>query len=157
MKALAITDHGCMFGVVNFYKEAIKRDIKPIIGCEVYVAKRTMADRDPRLDSEQYHLVLLARNNTGYKNLMKIVSTGYLEGFYYKPRVDLSVLRKYSEGIICLSGCIAGEIQQRLLEGNYQRAKETALEYRDIFGEENFYLEIQDHGMEEQKKIILTW
>jgi DNA polymerase-3 subunit alpha len=153
MKALAITDHGCMFGVVNFYKEAIKRDIKPIIGCEVYVAKRTMADRDPRLDSEQYHLVLLARNNTGYKNLMKIVSTGYLEGFYYKPRVDLSVLRKYSEGIICLSGCIAGEIQQRLLEGNYQRAKETALEYRDIFGEENFYLEIQDHGMEEQKKI----
>ena len=153
MKALAITDHGCMFGVVNFYKEAIKRDIKPIIGCEVYVAKRTMADRDPRLDSDQYHLVLLARNNTGYKNLMKIVSTGYLEGFYYKPRVDLSVLKEYSEGIICLSGCIAGEIQQRLLEGNYQRAKETALEYRDIFGEGNFYLEIQDHGMEEQKKV----
>jgi len=153
MKALAITDHGCMFGVVNFYKEAIKRDIKPIIGCEVYVAKRTMADRDPRLDSDQYHLVLLAKNNTGYKNLMKIVSTGYLEGFYYKPRVDLSVLKEYSEGIICLSGCIAGEIQQRLLEGNYQRAKETALEYRDIFGEGNFYLEIQDHGMEEQKKV----
>ncbi|HOO12131.1 MAG TPA: DNA polymerase III subunit alpha, partial [Bacillota bacterium] len=153
MKALAITDHGCMFGVVNFYKEAIKRGIKPIIGCEVYVARRTMADRDPRLDSDQYHLVLLAKDNTGYKNLMKIVSAGYLEGFYYKPRVDLSVLRKYSEGIVCLSGCIAGEIQQRLLEGNYQRAKETALVYRDIFGEENFYLEIQDHGMEEQKKI----
>ncbi|HOC08221.1 MAG TPA: DNA polymerase III subunit alpha, partial [Bacillota bacterium] len=153
MKALAITDHGCMFGVVNFYKEAIKRDIKPIIGCEVYVAKRTMADRDPRLDSDQYHLVLLAKNNTGYKNLMKIVSTGYLEGFYYKPRVDLNVLKEYSEGIICLSGCIAGEIQQRLLEGNYQRAKEIALEYRDIFGEGNFYLEIQDHGMGEQKKV----
>ena len=103
MDALAITDHGCMFGAVNFYKEAIKRDIKPIIGCEVYIAMRTMADKDPRLDSDQYHLVLLAENNTGYKNLMKIVSAGYLEGFYYKPRVDVNVLERYSEGLICLS------------------------------------------------------
>ena len=103
MDALAITDHGCMFGAVNFYKEAIKRDIKPIIGCEVYIAMRTMADKDPRLDSDQYHLVLLAENNTGYKNLMKIVSAGYLEGFYYKPRVDGNVLERYSEGLICLS------------------------------------------------------
>lgn len=154
MGALAITDHGCMFGAVNFYKEAIKRDIKPIIGCEVYIAMRTMADKDPRLDSDQYHLVLLAENNTGYKNLMKIVSAGYLEGFYYKPRVDVNVLERYSEGLICLSGCIAGEIQKRLLEGNYQRAKETALMYRDIFGRDNFYLEIQNQGMEEQKRII---
>jgi len=153
MKALAITDHGCMFGAVNFYKEAVKRNIKPIIGCEVYVAMRTMADRDPRLDSDQYHLVLLAKNNTGYRNLMKIVSRGYLDGFYYKPRIDLSVLKELSEGIICLSGCIAGETQQRLLEGNYKKAKETALLHRDLFGEGNYYLEIQNQGIEEQKRI----
>lgn len=154
MKALAITDHGSMFGVVNFYKQAVKRNIKPIIGCEIYVAMRTIADRDPRLDSDQYHLVLLAKNNTGYKNLMKIVSTGYLDGFYYKPRVDITVLSKYAEGLICLSGCIGGETQQRLLEGNYEKARDTALLYRDIFGQGNYYLEIQDQGLEEQKKII---
>ncbi|MDD2573558.1 MAG: DNA polymerase III subunit alpha [Firmicutes bacterium] len=154
MDALAITDHGCMFGAVNFYKEAVRRGIKPILGCEVYIAMRTMADKDPRLDSDQYHLVLLAENNTGYRNLMKIVSAGYLEGFYYKPRVDTGVLKKYAEGLICLSGCIAGEIQQRLLEGNYKRAKETALMYMDIFGRDNFYLEIQNQGIEEEKRII---
>jgi DNA polymerase-3 subunit alpha len=153
MEALAITDHGSMFGAVNFYKEAVKRGIKPLIGCEVYVAMRTMSDREPKLDSDQYHLVLLAKNNTGYRNLMKIVSRGYLDGFYYKPRIDVSVLKELSEGIICLSGCIAGETQQRLLEGNYQKAKETALLYLDIFGEGNYYLEIQNQGIEEQKKI----
>ncbi|MBA1334212.1 MAG: DNA polymerase III alpha subunit [Firmicutes bacterium] len=153
MSALAITDHGSMFGAVNFYKEALKRNIKPIIGCEIYVATRTMMDRDPKLDADQYHLVLLVKNTQGYKNLMKIVSRGYLEGFYYKPRVDLSVLRQYSEGLICLSGCIAGEVQQNLLTGNYSRAKQVALEYKGVFGEGNYYLEIQNQGMEEQKRI----
>lgn len=153
MKAMAITDHGCMFGAVNFYKEAVKRNIKPIIGCEVYIATRTMKDRDPRLDADQYHLILLAKDNTGYKNLMKIVSRGYLEGFYYKPRVDMSVLERYSEGLICLSGCIGGEVSQALLNGDYIRAKEIALKYREVFGEGNYYLEIQDQGLEDQKKI----
>jgi DNA polymerase-3 subunit alpha len=153
MEALAITDHGSMFGTVNFYKEALKRNIKPIIGCEVYVATRTMKDRDPKLDSDQYHLVLLAKNNDGYRNLMKIVSRGYLDGFYYKPRVDLSVLRKYSDGLICLSGCIAGEVQQHLISGRYERAREVAVEYRQIFGQGNYYLEIQDQGLDEQKRI----
>ncbi len=154
MDALAITDHGNMFGVINFYKEAKKRGIKPIIGCEIYMAMRKMSDKDPRLDADQYHLVLLAENNTGYKNLMRIVSTGYLEGFYYKPRVDVDVLRKHAEGLICLSGCIAGEIQQRLLKGDYTGAKKTAVIYKDIFGTGNFYLEIQNQGMEEERQIM---
>lgn len=153
MDALAITDHGSMFGAINFYKEAVKRNIKPIIGCEVYVATRTMKDRDPKLDSDQYHLVLLAKDSPGYKNLMKIVSRGYLEGFYYKPRIDISVLEKYSEGLICLSGCIAGEVQQCLLAGDYAQAKEAALKYQSVFGKGNYYLEIQDQGLEEQNKI----
>ncbi len=153
MEALAMTDHGNMFGAVNFYKAAKKRGIKPIIGCEVYMATRTMADKVPRLDSDQYHLILLAENNTGYKNLMRIVSIGYLEGFYYRPRIDVGVLNKHSEGLICLSGCIAGEIPQRLLKGDYAGAKKTALMYRDIFGEEGFYLEVQNQGMEEEQRI----
>lgn len=150
MQSVAITDHGVMYGVVDFYKQALKYGIKPIIGCEVYVATRGMEDRDPKYDSDQYHLVLLAKNDTGYKNLIDIVSQGFIKGFYYKPRVDLNVLKKHAEGIIALSACLAGSIQQRILNGNYEKAKAEALKYLDIFGEDNFYLELQDHGIREQ-------
>lgn len=150
MKSIAITDHGVMYGVVDFYKQALKYGIKPIIGCEVYVATRGMEDRNPKYDSDQYHLVLLAKNDTGYKNLMFLVSQGFIKGFYYKPRVDVNILRKHSEGLIALSGCLAGAVQQHILNGNYEKAKAEALNYRDIFGESNFYLELQDHGIREQ-------
>jgi DNA polymerase-3 subunit alpha len=150
MKSVAITDHGVMYGVVDFYKKAKSHGIKPIIGCEVYVAARTMKDRDPKYDSSQYHLVLLAKNQEGYNNLIKLVSMGFTEGFYYKPRVDIEVLKQHSEGLIALSACLAGEVASKLLNGNYEKAKEAALQYRDIFGEENFYLEVQDHGIQEQ-------
>ena len=149
MDSIAITDHGAMFGVIQFYKEAKKNGIKPILGSEVYVAMNKYTEKEPK-DKNQYHLVLLAENNTGYKNLMRIVSEAYVNGFYYKPRVDHDVLRKYKEGIICLSACLAGEVQQYLLQNNYSKAKEVALEYKNIFGEDNFYLELQDHGMTEQ-------
>ncbi|MDF2891851.1 MAG: polymerase subunit alpha [Clostridia bacterium] len=150
MKSVAITDHGVMYGVVDFYKKAKSYGIKPIIGCEVYVAPRAMKDRDPKYDSNQYHLVLLAKNEEGYNNLIKLVSMGFTEGFYYKPRVDIEVLKEYSEGLVALSACLAGEIPNLLLNGSYEKAKEAALRYRDIFGEENFYLEVQDHGIQEQ-------
>ncbi|QEK11589.1 DNA polymerase III subunit alpha [Crassaminicella thermophila] len=153
MKAIAITDHGSMFGVVDFYKEAKKQGVKPIIGCEVYTASRTMADKDPIKDKRLGHLVLLARNNTGYKNLMKIVSLGYIEGFYYKPRIDYSVLEKYSEGIIALSACLAGEVQQKILQNDYEGAKKEALRLKNIFGKDYFYLELQDHKIEEQRMV----
>ncbi|MCQ1531560.1 DNA polymerase III subunit alpha [Lutispora saccharofermentans] len=153
MKSIAITDHGVMYGVVDFYKQAKKYGIKPIIGCEVYVATRGMEDRDPKQDSDQYHLVLLAKDETGYKNLTNIVSLGFVKGFYYKPRVDMKVLRQYSEGIIAMSACLAGSVQQFILKGDYQRAKEEALAYLDIFGESDFYLELQDHGIREQALI----
>ncbi|NLM42774.1 MAG: DNA polymerase III subunit alpha [Clostridiales bacterium] len=153
MSYIAITDHGAMYGVVDFYKQAKKYGIKPIIGCEVYVATRSMEDRDPKYDSDQYHLVLLAENETGYRNLTYLVSQGFIKGFYYKPRVDLNLLKEYSEGIIALSGCLAGSVQQFILNGNYERAKEEALTYLDIFGPGNFYLEIQDHGIREQALI----
>jgi DNA polymerase-3 subunit alpha len=152
MDTIAITDHGAMFGVVDFYKKAVERGIKPILGCEIYVAINKYTEKEPK-DKNQYHLVLLAENNTGYKNLMKIVSEGYVNGFYYKPRVDHEILRKYSEGIIALSGCLAGEVQRYLLDGNYDKAKKVALEYNEIFGQDNFFLELQDHGLEEQKQI----
>lgn len=153
MDSLAITDHGVMFGVVDFWRECKKQGIKPIIGCEVYMASRTRHDKDPSLDKRQAHLILLAKNNTGYHNLVKIVSRGFTEGFYYKPRVDKEVLRQFSEGIICLSACLAGDIQQYLLKGDYNGAKEEALEYLDIFGEGNYYLELQDQGLEEEARI----
>ncbi|QXM06467.1 DNA polymerase III subunit alpha [Crassaminicella indica] len=153
MKAIAITDHGSMFGVIDFYKEAKKQGVKPIIGCEVYTAARSMLDKDPVKDKRQGHLVLLAKNNTGYKNLIKIVSLGYTDGFYYKPRIDTKVLEKYSEGIIALSACLAGDIQQKLLQNDYEGAKKEALRMKSIFGEGHFYLELQDHGLKEQKMV----
>ena len=152
MGAIAITDHGSMFGVIEFYKQAKKRDINPILGSEVYMAVNKYTEKEPK-DKNQYHLVLLAENNKGFENLMKIVSEGYVNGFYYKPRVDFSILEKYSEGIIALSACLAGEVQQHLLNGNYAKAKEIALKYNQIFGQGNFYLELQDHGLTEQQRV----
>ena len=153
MKNIAITDHGVMYGVVEFYKQAKAHGIKPIIGCEVYISPRSYLDKDPVKDKRQYHLILLAENQEGYKNLMKIVSEGFTKGFYYKPRVDKSILKKYSQGLICLSACIAGEIPSLILDGNYEKAKKTAVEYREIFGDNNYFLELQEHGIEEQKLI----
>jgi DNA polymerase-3 subunit alpha len=152
-KSAAITDHGVMYGVVEFYKAMKAYGIKPIIGCEVYMAKRTMADCEPRVDDDQYHLVLLAKDNRGYKNLMKLVSLGFTEGFYYKPRVDKKALREHSEGLVALSACLAGEIPTLLLNGEYEEAKLVALEYEEIFGKGNFFLEIQDHGITDQKRV----
>ena len=153
MNAIAITDHGSMFGVIDFYKKAIKKGIKPIIGCEVYTASRRMIDKEPNLDKYQGHLVLLAKDMTGYKNLMRLVSNSYIHGFYYKPRVDYMEIEKYSEGIIALSACLAGDVQQALLKGNYELAKERALNLNRIFGQHNFYLELQDHNLKEQKLV----
>ncbi|MBQ1715720.1 MAG: DNA polymerase III subunit alpha, partial [Firmicutes bacterium] len=153
MTSMAITDHGAMFGVVDFYKECKAQGIKPIIGCEVYTAPRTHLDKDPDLDKRQGHLILLAENETGYKNLIKIVSIGYIEGFYYKPRIDKDVLRAHSEGLICLSACLSGDVQKKLLLRDYEGAKNEAIAFRDIFGEGNFYLELQDHGLDGEKAI----
>ncbi|MBQ6019298.1 MAG: PHP domain-containing protein, partial [Clostridia bacterium] len=151
MKSLAITDHGVMFGVIDFYKAAHDAGIKPIIGCEVYVAPRTRFDKEHGPDSKRYHLILLAENQQGYKNLIRIVSDAWTEGFYTKPRIDRQLLEQYHEGIICLSACLAGEIPQALLDNNYEKAKETALWYDGVFGRGNYFLEIQDHGIEDQK------
>lgn len=149
MNAIALTDHGVMFGVVDFYKECKKNDVKPIIGCEIYVAPRTRFDKEPNIDNKYAHLILLAKNNEGYKNLAKIVSIGFTEGFYYKPRVDMETLEKYSENLICLSGCLAGSVNQAILKGDILRAKEIAKEYKRIF-KEDYYLEIQHNGLKEQ-------
>ncbi len=154
MTSLAITDHGVMFGVIDFYRECLKQGIRPIIGCEVYTAARTLFDKESDKDKHMGHLILLAENNTGYKNLMKIVSEGYRHGFYYKPRIDKDVLRRYSDGLIALSACLAGEIQHRLLNRDYAGAKKEALEMRGIFGENNFFLELQDQGLEEEMQIL---
>ncbi len=151
--AVAITDHGVMYGVIDFYKAALKAGVKPIIGCEVYVAPRKRTDKIKGVDSEYSHLVLLCENNTGYKNLIKMVSAGFIEGFYSKPRIDKELLLKHSEGIIALSACLAGEIPKLLLSGEYEKAKETALWYRSVFGENNYFLEIQNHGLKEQLQI----
>ena len=153
MQAIAITDHGCMFGAIDFYKKAKAAGIKPVIGCEVYTASRGLRDKDPNFDKRYGHLVLLAKNMTGYKNLIKLVSTSYVEGFYYKPRVDIEELKKHNEGIIALSACLAGDVSNNILNRNYDEAKRFALLYRDIFGEGNFYLEIQDHHLPEQKEV----
>ncbi|WP_148132847.1 DNA polymerase III subunit alpha [Candidatus Formimonas warabiya] len=155
MPAVAITDHGVMYGVIDFYKEAKKSGIKPVIGCEVYVAQRTRFDREPKKDDSPYHLVLLAETQEGYQNLSKLVSFGFLEGFYYKPRVDKELLRQYHKGLIALSACLAGEIPQYLIQDQYEKAKSLAGEYQDIFGRGNFYLELQQHGIEDQTKVNL--
>ena len=151
--ACAITDHGVMYGCVAFFDAAKAAGIKPIIGCEVYVATRTRFDKVNRIDGNN-HLVLLCKNETGYKNLIKMVSAGFTEGFYSKPRVDKELLEKYHEGLICLSACLAGEVPQAILAGDYERAKQTALYFRDLFGEGNYYLELQDHGLEEDSVVL---
>ena len=154
MDSAAITDHGVMYGVIDFYKEAKAAGINPILGCEVYVAPGSRFDREiGGGDDRYYHLVLLAENNKGYANLMKLVSKGFVEGFYYKPRVDMEILKQYSEGIIALSACLAGEVQRYLVRGLYQEAKEAALRYEKIFGKGNYFLELQDHGLPEQKQV----
>ncbi len=150
--AIAITDHGVMHGCIDFYKACKAEGIKPIIGCEVYVAPRTRFDKVHGLDNQRYHLVLLAKNYNGYKNLIKLVSAAWTEGFYTKPRIDHDILEEYHEDIICLSACLAGEIPQALLKGDYEGAKKTALWYKNLFGEGNYYMEIQDHGIEEQHR-----
>ena len=152
--AVAITDHGVMYGCVDFYKEAKNHGIKPIIGSEVYVAPRSRRDMVYRIDSTPYHLVLLCKNETGYKNLIKMISIANREGFYNKPRVDRELLEKYHEGLICLSACLAGEIPQALLNGDLRRAEEAAIYYRDLFGKDNYYIELQNHGIEEQIRIL---
>ncbi|MBO4725553.1 MAG: DNA polymerase III subunit alpha, partial [Firmicutes bacterium] len=154
MDSVAITDHGVMFGAIDFYKECRANGIRPILGCEVYTAARTMHDKDPEKDKRSGHLLLLAKNDTGYHNLMKIVSAGFTEGFYYKPRIDKEVLRAHSEGIIATSACLAGEVQHHLLNSDYEGAKREALELLEIFGEGNFYLELQDQGLEEEARIL---
>ena len=152
--AVAITDHGNMYGAVEFWNTARAEGIKPVIGCEVYVARRTRHDREPKLDSSPYHLILLCENNEGYRNLVKLVSIASTEGFYNKPRVDLELLKKYHGGLICLSACLAGEIPRLLTDGHYDEAKELALKYRDIFGSDNYFIEIQNHGIREELKIL---
>lgn len=154
MDSLAITDHGVMYGAIDFYRAALANGIKPIIGCEVYVAPGSRFDKEANAGEDRYyHLILLAENNKGYANLCKIVSKGFVDGFYYKPRVDYEVLREFHEGIICLSACLAGEVQRFLARGDYQAGKEAALRYLDIFGKDNYFLELQDHGIPEQKTV----
>ena len=152
-EAVAITDHGNMYGVIDFYRAAKAAGVKPIIGCEVYVAPRTRFDKEHAFDREAYHLVLLCENETGYRNLSYMVSRGYLDGFYNRPRVDMELLREHHEGIIALSACLAGRVPQALLHDQYEEAKKAALEYAEIFGPEHFYLELQDHGLEEQPRV----
>ena len=155
MDSVAITDHGVMYGVIDFYRAAKAAGIRPILGCEVYVAPGSRFDKEAGAgkDDRYYHLVLLAENDLGYHNLMKIVSRGFTEGYYYKPRVDLELLREYHEGLIALSACLAGEVQKNIQRGMYEEGKAAALRYQDIFGEGNFFLELQDHGMPEQRLV----
>ena len=154
MDSMAITDHGAMYGVIDFYRAAKAEGIKPIIGCEIYVTTGSRFDKEASQgDKRYYHLVLLAQNDTGYHNLMKIVSRGFTEGFYYKPRVDYEVLEEYKEGLIALSACLAGEVATYIRENNYEKAKNTALRLQDLFGKDNFFLELQDHGISEQRMV----
>ncbi len=152
--SVAITDHGVMYGAVDFYKVAKDKGVKPVIGCECYVAKRTRHDKVHGIDNERYHLVLLCENNKGYENLISMVSSAWTEGFYTKPRIDRQLLEKHHEGLIALSGCLAGEIPQLLMRGDYEKAKEVALWYRNLFGEDRYFIEIQNHGLREQLEII---
>jgi DNA polymerase-3 subunit alpha len=153
MTSLAITDHGVMYGIVDFYKACKKYGVKPIIGCEIYVAPGKRTEKGINKDDKNYHLVLLATNNEGYRNLVKIVSQAHIDGFYYKPRADKELLQKYNEGLIALSACLAGEIPDYLLQDNYQSAKQAAFDYLEIFGRDNFFLEIQNHGLNDQRVV----
>lgn len=153
--ALAITDHGVMYGVIDFYRECKKQGIKPIIGCEVYVAPRSRFDKTFELDKEYYHLILLCENQTGYQNLMKLVSLAFTDGFYNKPRVDFELLERYHEGLICLSACMSGEVPKRILTDDDNGALERALYYQQVFGKENYFIELQNHGIKEQEKLNL--
>ena len=154
MNSAAITDHGNMYGVVEFYKTAKAADINPVIGCEIYVAPNSRFDRETSHGEDRYyHLILLAENNTGYANLMKIVSIGFTEGYYYRPRVDFETLQKYHEGLICLSACLAGEVPRYIVRGFYEEAKGIAKKYQDCFGKDNYFLELQDHGIPDQKTV----
>jgi DNA polymerase-3 subunit alpha len=157
MPGIAITDHGAMYGVVDFYKEAKVRGLKPVIGCEVYVAPRGMHDRESRSDSNYSHLVLLAENQTGYQNLMALSSLGFTEGFYYKPRIDYEALAAHSEGLIGLSACLAGEIPRLLEQGRVKEATEAANRLNQILGQGSFYLELQDHGLAGQMEVNRGW
>ena len=152
--AIAVTDHGVMYGVIDFYRECKKQGIKPIIGCEVYVAPRSRFDKTHEYDRDYYHMVLLCENNTGYRNLMKLVSRGFTEGFYTKPRIDDELLEQYHEGLICLSACLAGEIPKLLMRNNYSAALERVRYYQDLFGKENYFIELQDHGIKAQREIL---
>src|SRR3989344_7365456 len=145
MSAIAITDHGNMYGTIKFYKECVLQGIKPIIGAEIYVAKRSRKDKEAGVDSDSNHLILLAKDIGGYKNLMKIISVAGLEGYYYKPRTDLELLKKYHEGLICLSSCVNGFVTEPLLRNQEKIAEERAIELSQIFGKDNFYLELQKH------------
>ena len=157
MDSIAITDHGAMYGVIDFYRAAKAEGIKPIIGCEIYVTTGSRFDKAASQgDKRYYHLVLLAENNTGYANLMKIVSRAFTEGYYYKPRVDYELLETYHEGIIALSACLAGEVQRNLARGMYEEGKKAALHYEQIFGKGNFFLELQDHGIPEQQTVNMA-
>ncbi len=154
MPAAAITDHGNLFGAVSFYETALKKGIKPIIGCEVYVARGSHTDRSATEGEKfNHHLVLLCENNVGYRNLVKLVSHGYLQGFYYKPRMDKELLSKHSEGLICLSACLSGEVCSNLAHDHYSAARQAAGDYRDIFGKDHFFVEIQDQGLEVEQRI----
>ena len=153
--AVALTDHGSMYGTVAFYTECVKNGIKPIIGCEVYVAPKSRFDRETDvLGNKANHLVLLCKNEIGYKNLIYMVSKGYTEGFYSKPRIDIELLKEHSEGLIALSACLAGRIPTLLINGDYEEAKKYALLMSEIFGEDNFYIEIQNHGLNEQIQLL---
>lgn len=149
MNAIALTDHGVMYGAIDFYKACKAQGVKPIIGCEVYVAPRSRFDKEPNIDNKYNHLILLCKNNQGYKNLSKLVSIGFIDGYYYKPRIDLEVLEKYHEGLICLSACLAGSVNQAILAGDMQKAEEIALWHKNIF-KEDYYLELQNNGIKEQ-------
>ena len=149
MKAMAITDHGVMYGAIDFYKACKKEGVKPIIGCEVYVAPRSRLQKEHGIDNHYYHLILLAKNNEGYKNLSKLVSLSFVDGYYYKPRIDREILEQYHEGLICLSACLAGEVNQALLSGQNEKAEEIALWHKKVFGDD-YYIEIQNNGIREQ-------
>ena len=145
MPAIALTDHGAMYGVIEFYLKCRKQGIKPIIGVEAYIANRSRFQKEPHMDNRRYHLTLLAKNNAGYQNLVKLTTAAHLEGYYYKPRIDKELLRKHSEGLIALSGCPAGELGRAIQSGDMEKAEAVIKEYREIFGKENYYLEIMHH------------